>query len=366
MGRRSNGEGSLQKKANGKWCGQLMDGYREDGNRNIIYFTAKTKGEVLDKIRSYWNQKETGGKILTQAISFSDWADTWYADYKSQVQESTYSSYLYTLKVLKEYFCNMQLCDIKPIHINRFYDEIVERGLSHSYITKLRSMIIQIFDGAEANDLVIRNPARKSKMIRHTETKDLLINNGKDTFTQTEQEMLRKEVPDNIVGHSILLLLGSGLRSQELLALTPQDIAQDGSSVVINKAIKMVGGVPKLGSPKSKRGWRVVPVPKIYQSDALYLREHSGKPYIWTSKRDDGLFDVGVFRKQYYRTLSAIPGVRKLSPHCCRHTYISNLEKRGVPMEQIARLVGHSRISTTDGYLHTDMETLANAVKVLN
>ena len=35
-------------------------------------------------------------------------------------------------------------------------------------------------------------------------------------------------------------------------------------------------------------------------------------------------------------------------------------------MEQIARLAGHSRISTTDGYVHTDIETLSNAVAVLN
>ena len=42
------------------------------------------------------------------------------------------------------------------------------------------------------------------------------------------------------------------------------------------------------------------------------------------------------------------------------------VEKKGVPMEQIARLAGHSRISTTDGYVQADMATLANAVAVLN
>jgi hypothetical protein len=35
-------------------------------------------------------------------------------------------------------------------------------------------------------------------------------------------------------------------------------------------------------------------------------------------------------------------------------------------MEQIARLAGHSRITTTDGYLHTDIDTLSVAVSVLN
>jgi site-specific recombinase XerD len=61
-----------------------------------------------------------------------------------------------------------------------------------------------------------------------------------------------------------------------------------------------------------------------------------------------------------------VPGVRRLSPHCCRHTFISNLEREGVPMEQIARIVGHSKVDTTDGYLHVSNETLEKAVSVLN
>jgi len=35
-------------------------------------------------------------------------------------------------------------------------------------------------------------------------------------------------------------------------------------------------------------------------------------------------------------------------------------------MEMIARLAGHSRITTTDGYIHVDIETLSNVVTVLN
>lgn len=162
------------------------------------------------------------------------------------------------------------------------------------------------------------------------------------------------------------MLLGGGLRTQEILALQATDIAEDGSCVSVTKAIKMVDGVPKLGPPKSDRGRRVIPIPERYRADAIYLRIYGGSPYIWTSSRDDGLFDVGAFRKRYYRAIKKIPGVRPLSPHCCRHTYVSNLEKHGVPMEQIARLAGHSRIATTDGYLHTNINTLSQAVSVLN
>ena len=168
------------------------------------------------------------------------------------------------------------------------------------------------------------------------------------------------------MGHSLRLMLGSGVRTQELLALQSADIAEDGSSLSITKAIKMSDGVPYLGPPKSDRGRRVVPIPEQYRGDAVYLRTHGGSPYLWKSQRESGLFDVGAFRNRYYRYIKKIPGVRPLSPHSFRHTYISSLERRGVPMEQIARLAGHTRITTTDGYLHTDMDTLSSAVDVLN
>ena len=365
--KRSNGEGSVRRTPSGTWRGQIMDGYRDDGKRNVVNFTGATKGEVLELIRQFKYQRETRGPSVSKQTTFEKWADVWYADYQSQVQPSTYENYRYTLKMLKNYFGGKKLRDIKVLDINRFHDFLRQKGLSHSYITKCRSMLIQIFDAAEANEEVPYNPARKSKAIR---TADMGASKSteskKDAFVDEEQEFLEKGLKDDLMGHSIMLMLGSGMRTQELLALRSSDIAEDGSQISVSKAVKMVGGVPVLGSPKSARGRRIIPVAEKYRKHAIYLRQHSGREYIWTSDRENGVFDVGAFRKRYYRTIGKIPGVRKLSPHCCRHTYISNLEKRGIPMELIARLAGHSRISTTDGYLHTNFETLSEAVSVLN
>ncbi len=44
--KRSSGEGSVWKLKSGSWRGQLMDGYREDGKKNIISFSADTKASV--------------------------------------------------------------------------------------------------------------------------------------------------------------------------------------------------------------------------------------------------------------------------------------------------------------------------------
>lgn len=370
--KKQNGAGTVKKLPSGTWRGQLMDGYHPDGRKKIINFTAPTKGEVQSMIRNYWFTRDELhvhtpiDEPTMEGTSFSEWADIWYADYQTQVQPSTYCNYQYTLKVLKNYFGTRTMEEIKPMDVNKFNDFMVNSSMSKSYISKCRSMLIQIFDAAEVNEIIFSNPARKSKTVRIFPTLEENTSSKKDAFTDDEQELLQKYLPDNMTGHTIRLMLGTGTRSQEILALMPSDIAEDGSSISITKAIKTVNGGPTLGPPKSKKGKRLIPVPEDYRKDAIYLREHSGKPYVWTSKRENGLFDIGSFRRRYYTAIKKIPGVRPLSPHCCRHTYISNLEKKGVPMEQIARLAGHSRISTTDGYVHADLKTLSNAVSVLN
>ena len=153
---------------------------------------------------------------------------------------------------------------------------------------------------------------------------------------------------------------------QELLALRPEDISEDGSVIHVEYAVKMVNGVPQLGPPKSVRSRRTIPIPEQFCPYVRYLREHSGTPYVWTRSGGNPLYGVGSFRRRFYTALKNVGQVRKLSPHCCRHTYVTMLQANGVPMETIAALTGHSDIKTTEGYLHQSADTLAKAVEVLN
>ena len=102
------------------------------------------------------------------------------------------------------------------------------------------------------------------------------------------------------------------------------------------------------------------------RSCAIYLREHGGKTLIWGLAGRNPFYSVRAFRRRYTTALKKIDGVRLLSPHCCRHTYVTRLQAKGVPMETIARLVGHSSIATTGDYTHIASETLQAAVARLD
>ena len=363
--KRSHGEGSLRKLKSGNWHGEIMDGRDENGKKIIVSFSAKTKAEVLDLIRDYQNKKDAHVRI-NKKKTLSEWGDLWYEDYQSQVQASTYCGYQYTLKLIKERLGGMPLCDVLPLHINRFQDSLVEDGYSLSQIRKCRTMLIQIFNSADSNGLILKNPATGSKIIRDKDGSLSVPKLLKDTFDDIEQQILHNELPHDLLGNSIRVLLDSGIRVQELLALEPRDIAEDGSEIDINKAIKTVAGKSVLGPPKSKQSKRKVPVPERSRAAAKFLREHGGHPLVWSLPGQNPCYSVGSFRRRYYSALKKIEGVRLLSPHNCRHTYVTQLQAKGVSLELIAKLAGHSSISTTDGYAHTSMETLKNAVAMLN
>jgi len=361
-GKRAHGEGYVKQTKNGKWRGQLMDGYTDEGKRKIISFTADTKSEVLQKIHEYKESKKSEAKA--PPVTFGQWADQWYADYKPQVARSTYSGYRFTLKLLKEAFGDRPIAEILPIEVSAFLNRLLEEGCSQSKISKCRAMLIQIFDAAEQNRLIPRNPARSVKPFRRDWMEELAQGNKKDAFTEDEVDVLFQDLPEDLLGNSIRLLLVTGMRVQELLALTAKDIAPDGSTIDINKAVKMVDGKPEIGPPKSRNSVRVIPVPQKYRHLAVYLRERGGRILLWQSSKIGEPCTIEHFRNLFRSAIANLP-VRKLTPHCCRHTYITRLQKHGVPLETIARLAGHSNLTTTGVYLHQDLDTLARAVEKL-
>ena len=72
------------------------------------------------------------------------------------------------------------------------------------------------------------------------------------------------------------------------------------------------------------------------------------------------------FRKLYKAELDKIEGVRYLSPHSCRHTYVSQLQALGVDMETIKSIVGHADLDMTRHYLHVQEPIRQAAVQKLN
>ena len=60
--------------------------------------------------------------------------------------------------------------------------------------------------------------------------------------------------------------------------------------------------------------------------------------------------------------LKAIPGVRVLTPHSCRHTYVTQMQALGVDLQTIQSIAGHADLDMTEHYLHVQQSVKEAAV----
>ncbi len=92
----------------------------------------------------------------------------------------------------------------------------------------------------------------------------------------------------------------------------------------------------------------------------------SGEEYLWVAVEandQNGLTGRSVQRvlKRYAQDA----GLEELTPHILRHTFAKNLVNRGVGLEKIAVLLGHSSLNTTRIYITPDAKDLELAVEQL-
>ena len=244
--------------------------------------------------------------------TFEEWADMRFESHKDNIMPTTQENYKYTLRTLKSFFGRRKIRDIKPFDIEMMLKKLRHDGRSLHYLAQCGGMMYQIMHKAEANDLIRKNPVRFAEKMRNREPIK-----RKDAFTTEQVAILMEKLPEDRMGLSIRLMLGTGMRTQEILALEPRHIEPDGSVIRIEQAINMYKGTGVVGTPKSRDSYRSIPVPESLRYCAIALR-NTDKRFIWEVRKKDSPCNPTHFRDQFKKTLQAIPEVPLLTPHSCR------------------------------------------------
>ena len=185
--KRSNGEGTLHKRKDGRWEARLMIGYREDGRPNIKACYGKTQKEVKDKVKAFREARASGLELGTN-YTFDEWSDIWFENHKDNVTATTQENYRYTLRILKDRLGLRILAEVKPFDIEQLLKALKREGRSDSCLAQCRGMLYQIFQKAEANDLVTKNPVRFADKMRSREPVK-----RKEAFTTDEVRSILEE-----------------------------------------------------------------------------------------------------------------------------------------------------------------------------
>lgn len=330
MAKRENGEGSVYKRKDIKrrpWVVALPASYSLDEQGKMI-----KKQEILGHYASSKEAKAALAHYLEHPVveinmTVDDLHTLWLsrAEYKNLAKQSK-DCYNAAWKKIPEDVKAIKMRELRTEDMQSCIDAHLEQsGTSLSYI---KSSFSRLYALALERDICHKD---YSKFVKLPKKKKNEIH----PFNAEEVEKIKKAAENRVpYADVILILIYTGFRISELLALTPDDY-------IIDEQI-LIGGLKTEAG--ENRHVPVLPIIKPYIERRLNV---GGQKLIC---KDDGTgYSSCYMRKKYYDALDAI-GVRRLSPHSCRKTCATMMVENGVTPEATQMILGHEEYSTTLKY----------------
>lgn len=205
-----------------------------------------------------------------------------------------------------------------------------ERNVSKTTIDNVRRILSSFFSWLEDEDYILKNPVRRIHKIK----KGRVI---KDVLSDEHLEILRDNCEDIRDLAMLELLISTGIRVGELVNLNINDVNFNERECVV------------FGKGESEREVYFDAKTKIHLLNYLETRVDNN-PALFVSLRKPyvRLGISGVERR--LRELGQKSNINKVHPHKFRRTLATNAIDKGMPIEQVQRLLGHVQIDTTMQY----------------
>ena len=138
-GRRGNNEGSIYQRKDGRWAAAVTTGGgRASQKRKYVY--GQTRQDVAKKLTEVMKTLQDGIPIPSDTITVTGFAREWLVGIKPIVKETTWEEYEGIMRVhVIPSLGPIKLTKLEPRHLERFYAELSEKGLSPVDCTELSS-----------------------------------------------------------------------------------------------------------------------------------------------------------------------------------------------------------------------------------
>ena len=351
---RAHNEGSIYQRPNGKWRAQVSI----DGRR--LSFTADTKKEGLAWIHETKNQIESGLTFQAAGTSLEEFLGEWLTTVSSSSSKGTYFTYTWTVqKRILPYIGKVNLMDLRPDRIQRFYNYLQKEGLSSHAVAVTHKTLRVAMSHAVKLRLIGRNPCSGTTPPKPEQTEMSFYDDRQvRSLLKTARDIEDKLYP------LYYLAIHTGMRQAELIGLKWEDIDWSLSTLQVRRQVRHFKGASyAFLEPKSKSGTRTIMLGK----QALEVLAHHKKKQEalvnaagenWTDL--DLVFPSGAGTpltasnvRRAFRKLLAASGLPNIRFHDLRHTAASLMLNHGIPVLIVSKRLGHSKPSITlDVYGH--------------
>lgn len=248
-------------------------------------------------------------------------------------------NYYYTTLVKMLDKINVIYFSITTEDIRTYLSDYQENsGVSKATIDNMRRIISSFFSWLENEDYIMKSPARRIRKVRVGKI-------VKEIYTEENIELMRQNCKNARDLAIIDMLYSTGMRVGELVRLNISDIDFENKECVV------------LGKGNKQR--------KVYfdAKTKIHLQQYLN------SRKDT---DPALFVSQLYpynrlkisgveialRKIGEKLHISKVHPHKFRRTLATKAIDKGMPIEQVQHLLGHTKIDTTLGYAMVDDENV--------
>ena len=268
--------------------------------------------------------------------------------HKINISITTYNNYK---RVCEKYIIpllgDMKLCDVRPIHIQNYVDDLV--GLLSSKTIKIHLNILNLsFKRAYRLKLIKENPVQFVEIPKAKKFKN-------EIYTPEDLKILLEKCRGTSLELPIHIASGLGLRVSEILGLTWNNIDFNDFTVTVDKITARNEGEVVLKEPKTESSIRTISAQKeiIFMLKQLKKERLAAKLRGEKSHRELIFYDKNlepiapdVISKKFKYFLE-INNLKHIRFHDLRHSHVTMLIDAKVPIKVISERVGHSSVNTT-------------------
>ena len=251
--------------------------------------------------------------------------------------EKTLKQYRRTLKKLIR-SAGMPLGKIGVENIRTYLAAEKDRGISDRSLHGDRDVFSSCFGWLHREGLIIRNPCGNVNSIKYAEKVRV-------PFSESDIEKMKEActcIRDKAI---IAFLLSSGARISEVCALNRDDIDFREMECIV------------MGKGSKER--------TVYIDDVAgmllcryFAERKDNEEALFVGKANGRLTDEGV--RRMLKRIEVVSGVENIHPHRFRRTLATTMINRGMPIEMVARILGHSKIDTTMTYIYVEQNNVKN------